>query len=77
MEITNKEREILISALVDEITIPSIENDEITTSMLADSSGMGRTACKRFLDKKVELGEMTKRTVKIQNGKCSTAYRKK
>lgn len=67
----------LLRELTSELTLPLIDPDEVTATMLAQAMGINSQGAKRLLDRKLKKGELTSRQVKVENGKTATAYRKK
>ena len=66
----------LLEELAKELSLPSLEEGEVTAQMVADYTGCSWTKAAATLKAKLAAGELTSRQVRTQNGKPATAYRK-
>jgi hypothetical protein len=65
----------LLEELVSQMGKDFLRDDDVTVSRLADAKGVSKDAARRFLQKKVEAGELVK--VPVYTGKGDAiAYRK-
>ncbi len=69
------ENELLIE-LERELSLPEIENDEVTAAMLSESANCSWSTADRVLKDKEAAGELTSRKVKLPNRRIATAYRR-
>ena len=75
MNISEEDNQELLNALAQEIGIPPIAENEITSSMLAEHTGISDATCRRFLYKKFAGGLLTRRKVRLPNGTIAFGYR--
>ena len=66
----------LLEELAKELSLPSLEEGEVTAQMVADYTGCSLTKAAATLKAKLAAGELTARQVRTANGKPATAYRK-
>jgi Fic family protein len=66
----------LLEELVKELSLPDIEDDEVTAQLVADYTGVSWSTASRVLKDKLAAGELTERQVRNKNGRIATAYRK-
>lgn len=66
----------LLEELAKELSLPDIEDDEVTAQSVADYTGVSWRTASRVLKAKLAAGELTARQVRTRNGKPATAYRK-
>ncbi len=66
----------LLEELAKELSLPDIEDDEVTAQLVADYTGCSWRKAAAVLKAKLAAGELTARQVKTHNGKPATAYRK-
>lgn len=66
----------LLEELAKELSLPDIEDDEVTAQSVADYTGVSWSTASRVLKDKLAAGELTERQVRNKNGRIATAYRK-
>jgi Fic family protein len=66
----------LLEELAKELSLPDIEDDEVTAQLVADYTGVSWSTASRVLKDKLAAGELTERQVRNKNGRIATAYRK-
>ena len=66
----------LLEELAKELSLPDIEDDEVTAQLVADYTGCSWSTAARVLKDKLAAGELTERQVRNKNGRIATAYRK-
>jgi hypothetical protein len=66
----------LLEELAKELSLPDIEDDEVTAQLVADYTGCSRPKAAAVLKAKLAAGELTARQVRNKNGRIATAYRK-
>jgi len=66
----------LLEELAKELSLPDIEDDEVTAQLVADYTGCSWSTASRVLKDKLAAGELTERQVRNKNGRIATAYRK-
>jgi len=75
VNISEEDNQELLNALAQEIGIPPIAENEITSSMLAEHTGISDATCRRFLYKKFADGLLTRRRVRLPNGTIAFGYK--
>lgn len=66
----------LLEELAKELSLPDIEDDEVTAQLVANYTGVSWSTASRVLKDKLAAGELTERQVRNKNGRIATAYRK-
>ena len=66
----------LLEELAKELSLPSIEEGEVTAQMVADYTGVSNSQAMRTLKAKESAGLLTSRMVKMPNNHSARAYRK-
>ena len=66
----------LLEELAKELSLPDIEDDEVTAQSVADYTGVSWRKAAAVLKAKLAAGELTERQVRNKNGRIATAYRK-
>jgi len=66
----------LLEELAKELSLPDIEDDEVTAQLVADYTGCSWSKASAVLKAKLAAGEVTSRKVRTPEGKIATAYRK-
>ena len=75
-DVMNETNELL-SALIKEVGLPPIDENEVTAPMLAAVIHANESTARHILERKIASGEYKKRYVKMPNGMRSIAYSKK
>lgn len=66
----------LLEELAKELSLPSIEEGEVTAQMVADYTGVSNSQAMRTLKAKESAGLLKSRMVKMPNNHPARAYRK-
>lgn len=66
----------LLEELARELSLPSLEDDEVTAASVAGYTGVSWWKAAAVLKAKLAAGEVTSRKVRTPEGKIATAYRK-
>ena len=66
----------LLEELARELSLPSLEDDEVTAASVAEYTGVSWSKAAAVLKAKLAAGELTSRKVRTPEGKIATAYRK-
>ena len=66
----------LLEELARELSLPSLEDDEVTAASVAAYTGVSWCKAAAVLKAKLAAGEVTSRKVRTPEGKIATAYRK-
>ena len=66
----------LLEELAKELSLPSLEEGEVTAQMVADYTGVSNSQAMRTLKAKETAGLLTSRMVKMPNNHPARAYRK-
>jgi DNA-binding Lrp family transcriptional regulator len=75
MNITKEDNKELLNALAQEMEVPPIDENEVTSVMLAEKTGITDDACRRRLHKKFTSGLLTRRRVRLPNGTIAYGYK--
>ena len=76
MQIPKDDYNTLLSELVAECKLGEIEQDEVTSAMLAEHTNITQRRACDILKEKERRGELVSRWVRSPNGKRMKAYRK-
>ena len=66
----------LLEELAKELSLPSLEEGEVTAQMVADYTGVSNSQAMRTLKAKETAGLLKSRMVKMPNNRPARAYRK-
>lgn len=66
----------LLEELAKELSLPSLEEGEVTAQMVADYTGVSNSQAMRTLKAKEAAGQLKSRMVKMPNNHPARAYRK-
>ena len=66
----------LLEELAKELSLPSLEEGEVTAQMVADYTGVSNSQAMRTLKAKETAGLLKSRMVKMPNNRTARAYRK-
>lgn len=66
----------LLEELAKELSLPSLEEGEVTAQMVADYTGVSNSQAMRTLKAKETAGLLTSRMVKMPNNHPARAFRK-
>lgn len=66
----------LLEELAKELSLPSLEEGEVTAAMVADYTGVSTSQAMRALKAKEQAGLLTSRMVKMPNNHPARAFRK-